>query len=310
MAAPTPGQLLAALARAAPGADEVLDRLLAVADAYRRRVPLDATTRALGDVLASIRAAADLVGRAGVWLDRAGPKPVAFAALDPILCYQANPLTGAVPRVLPLEAVADLVSRIPELAQSAEEVRAVYNRGHGFALARSASELLTERVQAALVRAFVAGTPLTETVDLVQALGDWPAAYAEVVVRTNLTTAHAAGRFREAAKLQELGLVAALRYRTMGDAEVRRGREVDRGENHAAMDGFVAALDDPVWDGLAPPLGYNCRCVVTPVDEGDLTPAQRVVVQSRRAARPAGAVPHAGFGRRPDLQVYGFGRAR
>lgn len=31
-------------------------------------------------------------------------------------------------------------------------------------------------------------------------------------------------------------------------------------ENHAAMDGFVAHIDDPVWKVWSPPAGHNCRC--------------------------------------------------
>lgn len=43
-----------------------------------------------------------------------------------------------------------------------------------------------------------------------------------------------------------------LEYRTQGDDRVR--------DEHEALNGFTAAIDDPVWNSIAPPSGWNCRC--------------------------------------------------
>lgn len=45
-------------------------------------------------------------------------------------------------------------------------------------------------------------------------------------------------------------------YRTVGDKNVRK--------SHEALDGKVFAKDDPVWDKIYPPNGWNCRCTVVP----------------------------------------------
>lgn len=43
-----------------------------------------------------------------------------------------------------------------------------------------------------------------------------------------------------------------LRYETVGDKLVR--------DDHKALDGFTAPVDAPIWDRIAPPNGYGCRC--------------------------------------------------
>ncbi len=45
-----------------------------------------------------------------------------------------------------------------------------------------------------------------------------------------------------------------LTYYTANDDRVR--------ENHRLLHGFTARKDDPVWDSIFPPNGFNCRCIV------------------------------------------------
>lgn len=52
-----------------------------------------------------------------------------------------------------------------------------------------------------------------------------------------------------------------LRYVTMMDDLVR--------EEHAILDGTIAAVDDPFWTIYYPPNGYNCRCSVEQLMESE-----------------------------------------
>lgn len=52
-----------------------------------------------------------------------------------------------------------------------------------------------------------------------------------------------------------------LKYMTMQDDLVR--------EEHAALDGVVAPVDDPFWAENYPPNGWNCRCFVEQLTEGE-----------------------------------------
>ena len=59
---------------------------------------------------------------------------------------------------------------------------------------------------------------------------------------------------------------------------------------HAAMDGYIAPIDDPIWDRWSPPAGFGCRCTRI-----SLTEAQAKARGLGRQARPD-AEPDAGWG--------------
>ncbi len=73
------------------------------------------------------------------------------------------------------------------------------------------------------------------------------------VYYTNIYSAMSAARTD---KYRKEG-VQALRYDTMDDSRVR--------PEHAVMHGFIAPIDDPIWEIWTPPNGYGCRCRTTPV---------------------------------------------
>ncbi len=132
-------------------------------------------------------------------------------------------------------------------------------------------------------------------------LAGWTQGYAQTVVRTNTTSAFAAGRFREAEDMKREGVeVVALKFVAIEDSRVR--------PNHLACDGLIASVDDPIWNKLSPPLFYGCRCTVVPVDAIDIPPHLfRADGTLKPATTPMGAYaergPHGedlGFGRRPD----------
>jgi SPP1 gp7 family putative phage head morphogenesis protein len=54
--------------------------------------------------------------------------------------------------------------------------------------------------------------------------------------------------------------ISDLMYKTVGDSRVRK--------EHQKYDGFVAAVDDPVWDWLTTPNGWKCRCDIVEVAKG------------------------------------------
>lgn len=69
---------------------------------------------------------------------------------------------------------------------------------------------------------------------------------------TALASAEIAGRWDEIEATK--ALFPFLKYVTMNDELVR--------DEHAALDGTIAAVDDAFWDENMPPNGYNCRCTV------------------------------------------------
>lgn len=196
------------------------------------------------------------------------------------------------------EAISDLLEREPVLATVEEEVREAYRR-RAFTLVRATEFEVVKRVQQAIAQGLQVGVSAADGAALVQELGDWSAAYAETVWRTNATTAYSAGRLRQAST-DPTGTIVALEYQTAGDVDVR--------SNHRAANGVIGAPDDPVWGPLSPALGFNCRCSLRPV--GHPEAKRRGLLLADGSVRPAkipqGAGRDPGFvGSRPDVLIYG-----
>lgn len=77
-------------------------------------------------------------------------------------------------------------------------------------------------------------------------------------LETEYNTAHLSAL--AAAKHQELKTKTELypfwEYKTVGDGRVRA--------EHAELNGVILRHDDPLWNEIYPPNGYNCRCSVEP----------------------------------------------
>lgn len=63
-----------------------------------------------------------------------------------------------------------------------------------------------------------------------------------------------------------------LKYQTAGDGRVR--------PEHASLDGIIKKVNDPFWGKFMPPNGWNCRCDVVQLDEGEETNTENLVVEN------------------------------
>lgn len=88
---------------------------------------------------------------------------------------------------------------------------------------------------------------------------------ARVIYDTNLKTASAAGRYKQMTDPDVLKRRPFWRY----IHGYERTPEVPRDE-HLALDGKVFRADDPIWDKIYPPNGWNCSCGVEPLDDEEL----------------------------------------
>ncbi len=228
-------------------------------------------TVSLADLLRQTGALADLLGRKRAFLEldaaegKAPPIKRGNPALGERLFSYAR--TPTVPNVPFTEAFNDIVTREPRLARSADLVSEVYSRERGFALARSADIQITEAiqrvVQRGITRGRLPGLSLEEAIrqigraPLLRDMKPFTQAYSQTVFRTNLATAHSAGRFRESQKEAIKTTMPAFEYQAVRDVDVRRGRKEDGGENHLALDGLIAATNSQIWQRYAPPNGYT-----------------------------------------------------
>lgn len=79
----------------------------------------------------------------------------------------------------------------------------------------------------------------------------------EVIYRTNLQSAYMHGRYQE--QVENTDIQPYWQYVAVLDEKTR--------PSHSAMHEKIFAHDDPIWDMLYPPNGFNCRCRVSPLSE-------------------------------------------
>lgn len=165
-------------------------------------------------------------------------------------------MADEVPRLIPqpfLEAIAWAKERgvvLPEIYYGELQGLA---RALAFSIAGLATLDQLQDVLESLVKAMEEGETLREWQAQVQggkiAL-NLPAHRLENIFRTNIQGHYARGRCEQ--QRTTLETRPWFLYDAVNDSRTRPA--------HAAMDGFVARYDDPIWKRWTPPCGYQCRC--------------------------------------------------
>lgn len=97
----------------------------------------------------------------------------------------------------------------------------------------------------------------------------------EIIYDTNLRTSHAAGLWARMWRARDA--FPYIRYVTRRDERVR--------ESHKRWDNLTLPIEDPIWNVIAPPNGWRCRCRLVPVsrreyDKGVTPTGERMVKQA------------------------------
>lgn len=89
--------------------------------------------------------------------------------------------------------------------------------------------------------------------------------YNEAYLKSEYNTAKGSARMAaEWNRIQaDKDVLPLLQYQTVGDGRVR--------PEHAALDNIIRPADDKFWAELYPPNGWNCRCSVIQLAEGEVT---------------------------------------
>jgi SPP1 gp7 family putative phage head morphogenesis protein len=208
----------------------------------------------LADLIRHTMILADLHGRRRALMeaDRIRRRGAKFTAIP-----DSTPIAPGVPFE---EAIDRLLAAEPRLARSMEEVSSLYSDQKVFAMARSASLKITERVQKEVTALIEKGKSAAEVETIILDIGKnaqmgevrrWTRSYAATVYRTNASTAYTTGRFAQAQDADVKEVIGALELVGVVDGAER--------PNHAAARGLIAPADHPIWKRFAPPLGYQCR---------------------------------------------------
>lgn len=286
----------------------------------------EAARNRLGNIIRETKGVAEILG-ASITLREAARANITFEPISPTrmrprctasnlasIVYANSATQTILPSVTFEEALEDFVSRSPvtikEAAQrTARKIAELYSKEHVVAFAKSAEEAVTDQVNKLITRSMREGIAENDAgriirlgVDEVrERTGPWSEGYARMAFRTNVNTAVTAGRFRQAQDPDIKAVLPAFRFDAVNDSDTR--------DNHAAADGLVMTIDNPAWQTISPPLGYNCRCQVTLLGLPVLRRMGRVNPDGsiREDRPPSNAGPDEGFrSGRPDLmQVTG-----
>jgi|GEM_PF-72557 len=107
-----------------------------------------------------------------------------------------------------------------------------------------------------------------------QTLVKYNRSWLESEYNTALLTGEAAATYQRL--IAKSGLFTHWEYRTVGDEHVRK--------EHRALHGLILPWDDPRWNKLFPPNGWNCRCFILPRMAGELSAYDLQAMQARADA--------------------------
>lgn len=300
-----PGDELDILQRSSAAAIEAATRRLAMAALQGNDRGLELAEIELAEILGKVQAVADLLGRRRILLEIRQATGVRFAEQDQTVPFLPNPWN------LPFEDAVDaILKREPLAADGWREARDAWEAG-AFVTARASGRQINKRIQSIVAKAVHDGTDQAAAeLWIMEALRDgvskregdglgYTRAYAETIFRTSIASAYAEGRRamvmdpdnNDAARAVRRAVIA-WRFVTARDVAVR--------DNHRAAENLIAHFDDPIWDELSPPLGYQCRCSLELVPTAEAE--RRGVVNDDGAHRPqsipSGAKPDDEFRRR------------
>jgi len=285
-----------------PAPELLVDLYKRRAVASFRRRPTAALDLKIGELLLEVMKGSDLVARATFVAELKGPRPdrLVRAMRTVNRCHYAG---GAVPKLEFIEAAEAAALNNPLLDEGFQELDQVYTPSQAGVVGGFQGRLIDAKVGEAVFKIASGQSDQAREAQLLSLMEGWTRATAKTAVRTSATTAFAAGRLKQAERLQKAGIISALQFTTAGDVDVR--------SNHAEADGLIARVDDPVWNNYSPPWGYNCRCTFQPVDSLDIPPKLKEggdIRFLRPSEYPKSKPDSRAFGQKPTLKFYGSRR--
>jgi SPP1 gp7 family putative phage head morphogenesis protein len=227
----------------------------------------------LGEVLARKLAAADMLGRLQIlrhgYLKTKRKLPLSAAAGSVRFDEADNDalLSAGISFDLPTEDVAGYITQLVPVTRDVFDGLTAQYRKDAFTLAGASDVRLVQKIREQLAEIASKGGTAAEFRAAVNKLtaeegvAQINAFTLDTAFQTAMQKAYSSGRL---AQMREPHMMEALpfwQYWTVGDLRVR--------PEHAVLDGFCARAIDPVWLKIYPPSGFNCRCSVVPIPEGE-----------------------------------------
>lgn len=252
-------------------------------DADNLKVSSDAI-EALGTYLTNVAMTGYMIGEYDAWQDYEETQRE-FADSSSYYTIKPEPLD--------LKEAVDYFSRlmpvdIDKYRELDSELKNKY-----FTIAAAEGKNMVESIKKYVQEALEKGTTLEEfkrnTNQLFARMGLEPADpwHLETTFRTNIQTAYGAGNWEKFQDPELSDLFPFFKYSAVLDSKTRPA--------HRAMNGFIAAKNDPIWNEWWPPNGFNCRCGVVAINK---------YKAARENIKPMATnnvpIPDSGFARNPN----------
>ncbi len=261
-------------------------------------------THHIGELLAQHLAAANILGRTQIQREvhrKTGKAvPISTVSRKPAHHFAEDldddaPLTSGFSVNLPPDRAAEYLRQLTPVTRETFDGLTSQYRKDAFTVSGTADLRLIQKIRDELAATLHQGaTPAqfkATAAKLTSAAGvqELNAFTLDTVFTTNMQKAYSLGRYEQ---LKEPAVMDALpfwEYMTVGDDRVR--------PEHAVLDGFQALNNDPVWNKIYPPNGFNCRCTVIALLREEAADDASDDGYMRLPALAIALVPQAGFGK-------------
>jgi SPP1 gp7 family putative phage head morphogenesis protein len=223
----------------------------------------------LGDLLATHMAAANLLGRTQIVREvhRKTGKRVQLATSSRFHSHHrgvrfddATDVTAGFSLNLPATDAADYLRNLTPVTKATYDGLSAQYKRDAFTVAGVSDQRLIAKIRDELADVLQKGGSRQDFDAAVARLTsdagvqEINAFLLDTVFSTNMQKAYSLGRYEQMTDPDVVDALPFWQYMTVGDDRVR--------PEHAVLDYFAARAQDPVWNKIYPPNGFNCRCIV------------------------------------------------
>ena len=233
-----------------------------------RPIPLDHNVQYhLANILAPHLAAANMLGRLDVLASakRKTGRTLPLALSSRIRTFAESDVPGDPLHIgigfnLPNDDAANYIRNLTPVTRETFDALSAQYRKMAFTLSGTADVRLIGKVRDELAEVVQQGGTSADFKNAIDSMTtdagveELNAFSLDTAFQTATLKANALGRYEQLTDPATVAVLPFWTYMTVGDQRVR--------PEHALLDGFTARADDPIWNLIYPPNGFNCRCSV------------------------------------------------
>ena len=254
----------------------------------------------LGDQLARVQAAANILGRCSVLRDsqRKTAAPLRFNASSRLQSTMFSAAAGDDAKLytsfnLPPTGAIDYLRKLTPVTKDLFDGLTKQYQSEAFTVAGVADQRVLQRIRDEFANVIANGgtdADLRRAVDSVTSEAGVQRVAAQDIDNVFQSMSHKAysvGRYEQMTDDSVMDALPYWQYWTVGDDRVR--------PEHRVLDRFCAQAIDPVWMKIYPPCGWGCRCSTVPISASEAPAGSDDGGLDRLPALAIALVPQPGY---------------